>query len=202
MQFKTWLINEEIRNVDGLDDVIERIKSRHPNIQDSLVAKIKEFVAESGVKKIQIKQFALPALGASLIDRVLLNTNVLNSNLSFILYVLFHEIAHQYQYKKYGFGAMWLYFNDDITAQEAIKKLRRIENVADTYAIRKLKKIQASGEKIDASGLHGYYASMPDSNIISYINLIKKMLKDAGSKDPNKISEALYNLVMTRMTGI
>jgi len=195
MGFKNWFINEEAEpgNIPGLDNLILQLKKHH-NIADSLADKIKQFIINSGTPKIEIANLNM-ALGASLHDRVIINSSVFSRELSHILYVVFHEIAHQYQYKKHGFVEMFKYFEDELQTHEAVKILRKAENIADNYAIRKLKKLQKEGEKIITSGLYGFYAKMPDSSLASYIKMVKNNLKSDDVRNPEKISSTLWNLI-------
>jgi RNA recognition motif-containing protein len=199
MEFKHWFINEENAptSVEGLDNLIQQIKKSHPQIQESLINHIKQFIINSGTPKIEISNIRM-ALGASLKDRVIINSSVFSQSLSHILYVVFHEIAHQYQYKKHGFAEMFAYFKDQISTSEAVKILRTAENIADNYAIRKLKKLQKEGEQLDASGLYGYYAQMSDSILANYIQMVKQELKGDDVSNPEKISQRLWNIIRPR----
>jgi hypothetical protein len=199
MEFKFWFIKEETAptSVEGLDNLIQQIKKSHPKIQDSLINHIKQFILNSGTPKIEISNLRM-ALGASLKDRVIINSSVFSQSLSHILYVVFHEIAHQYQYKKHGFAEMFAYFKDEISTSEAVKILRKAENIADNYAIRKLKKLQKEGEQLDASKLYGYYAQMSDSMLANYIQMVKQELKGDDVSNPEKISQRLWNIIRPR----
>jgi hypothetical protein len=198
MNFKFWFINEEAAtgDVPGLDNLLLQIEKNH-KISDSLKDKIKQFINNSGAPRIEISNINM-ALGASLYDRVIINSSVFFGDLAHILYVVFHEIAHQYQYKKHGFASMFAYFKDELTTQDAVKILRKIENIADNYAIKKLRKIQSDGETIDVSKLYGYYAKMSDNTLAGYIKMIKKTLKGEDVTSPEKISQTLYNVIAPR----
>lgn len=195
MNFKEWLLTEDRNSVQGLDQLIQNIKNRHPNISNNLINKIEEFIINSDIKRIQIAPLQM-ALGASLLDRVIINSSVFHNNLPTILYVIFHEIAHQYQYKKHGFANMFKYFQDDLNIRDAVKILRKGEVIADNYAIRKLQRLKLDGENIDTSILRSYYKAMSDSTLANYISMVKKTLKGENAKDPKHISNTLYNLVM------
>jgi hypothetical protein len=93
---------------------------------------------------------------------------------------------------------MFAYFKDQISTSEAVKILRTAENIADNYAIRKLKKLQKDGEQLDASGLYGYYAQMSDSMLANYIQMVKQELKGDDVSNPEKISQRLWNIIRPR----
>lgn len=208
MEFKHWLINEEEiindQKIDGLDNLIQQIKKTHPDASNNLIELIKEFITKSGVPKIEISNISM-ALGASLHDKVIINTSVFNSSLKHILYVVFHEIAHQYQYKKHGFAEMFAYFNDEHKLEDAVKLLRKTENITDKYALAKINQIktilQNKGENLDTSGLYGYYAHMPESMLANYIKMVKQKLKGDDVSNPEKISQTLFNIISPKKTN-
>lgn len=202
MKFKSWLYNEEeveiAKPVEGLDNLIQQIKKTHPNTSNNLTELIKDFIVKSQVPKIEITNLSM-ALGASLNDRVIISSSVLNGSIQHILYVIFHEIAHQYQYKKHGFAEMFAYFKDDYKLDDAVELLRKVENITDRFAISKINQIkkilQEKGENLDTSGIHGYYKSIPHNMIANYIKMVKQKLKGDDVTNPEKISSTLWNII-------
>jgi len=193
MKFKYWFLTEDSKKIPGLDTLIQHLKSSHPEVEDSLIQHIKDFIVNSGTPEIKIESFG-PALAASLKDRVILNPSLFDYDLSFLLYVIFHEIAHQYQYQKHGFHNMWAYFKNEISTKDAVKVIRRIERVADQYAIGKLKQLQNKfNQKIDTSRLRSHYESMPDSMIASYLNVMKNQMKHEFFTHQDVVATNLYN---------
>ena len=109
------LLNEETA---GIDDFIQKIIATYPETEN-FIDKIKSFIEDSNCKKIEVARFKYPALGLALHNGVLFNKTIFNQTLSNFLFIIFHEIAHQYQYKKYGDDKMYEFYLGDIDVKEA-----------------------------------------------------------------------------------
>ena len=191
MDFKFWLLNEEENQVEGLDKVIDLIKTRHPTVADSLLEKVKQFIQLSGLKKIQIVD--MTAYGAALYDKIIINNNVFSMSLELIIYTLFHETAHQYQFKKYGFTELTKFAHREMDVKQAVQFLRKTENIADNFAIRKIQQLKNSGENIDFK-IRPFYKDIPDSILEGLISSIRRELEDRDETDPIAYAEAIYNI--------
>lgn len=179
----------------GIDDFMSKVSEVYP---DSVYAMetILEFIKKSNCQRIEFRDFKYPAAGVSLHDRVLINNSVLNSDFSFFLFVLFHEIAHQYQFKKYGIELMYKIYTGEIGIDEAAKFVKNVEDVADEFGVRKVRQIESLyGDKIkvSSSGLYKPYKNMPLSSLKYMITNIIKVLKENNYKDITDISEIMYN---------
>jgi hypothetical protein len=179
----------------GLDDFMSKVSEVYP---DSVYAmeKISDFIKKSNCQRIEFRDFNYPAAGVSLHDRVLINNNVLRSDFSFFLFVLFHEIAHQYQFKKYGIDVMYKIYTGEISLDKAAKFVKDVEDVADEFGIRKVRQIQSLyGDKIklNSSSLVKPYKNMPLSTLKNMISHIINLLKQNNYKDITDISEIMYN---------
>lgn len=158
---------------------------------------ISNFIRKSGCQKIEFINFKYPALGAALHDRVVLNSILLNNyNLTFFLYALFHEIAHQFQYKKYGVEKMYGVYTGEIPVKEGAKFMKYVENVADEFAIRKVReidKLHGHQVKINVNSLRKIYDNISLSHFENLIVSFIKIIKDSNIKNKEDISEILYN---------
>src|SRR5690606_33551767 len=98
------MIVEQTANVDVFTNkIIEKF------FMDDLEGDYKEFqsllvssIEKSGCDKINFGQFKYPAAGVANGQSVVINEKTLTVSMGNLLYVIFHEIAHQYQFKKYG----------------------------------------------------------------------------------------------------
>lgn len=192
--FKT-LINEE---TDGITIFLNKIQSEY-DISDSLYVEMLDFIEESGCKKIEFAKFNYPALGLALHNGVLINSNMIGDNLSFLAFVIFHEVAHQFQFKKYGDKIMYGVYSGDVSIDEAAKFMKHTEEVADEFAMRKIRELQKKG-LIDKN----YRANLPYRNISvqSIKSMIIRFRDDLESKNitsPNDISKYFYNMVKSKM---
>jgi len=137
-------VDNELKDLmnDEIDELIE-VKSK---INDELKSEIQRVFDETGTKNIKFDTFKIPALGLSTPDGVILTKNLLlGTDFYHFLFVLFHELAHQYQYKKYGNKAMLDIYFDEMSLDDAAKFMLNVEHVADEYAVRKLKQIIRKG---------------------------------------------------------
>lgn len=181
----------------GLDEFMSKINERYP---DSVYAMntIADFIRKSGCQKIEFIKFKYPALGAALHDRVILNSELLNYNFTYFLYAVFHEIAHQYQYKKYGIDKMYGAYVGEISVKDAAKFMKYVENVADEFAIRKLREIvKLHGEhiKLHVNLIKKNYENTPLSQFENLIISFIEIIKDSNITNKEEISEILYNHV-------
>ena len=87
---------------------------------------------------------------SSLIEEKIIATNVVATLiLPKALYIIFHEIAHQYQFKKYGADKMYECYTGDLSDEEAADLIKRVEEVADEFALKKVRQLINLGFPID-----------------------------------------------------
>lgn len=187
-------------NVDGIDEFIGYIVEYYPKFKP-FSDKLREFIEKSGCKKIEFAGFRYPASGAALHDGVLINQNMLNQGISMLLFVIFHEIAHQFQYKKYGAEAMYKVYSDEMDVNEAAKLMHNIELVADEFATRKVREFIKLGA-IDSKFVSPQvYKNVPMQRLVGMIEGFRKTLNEKfpeGNVSPEKLSEAFYNMIKSK----
>lgn len=181
-------------NVTSFKDFIGTLKSKY-NISDDLIDFINNFIEKSDCQKIEFANFKYPALGAALHNSVLINNTVLSQSLEHTLFVIFHEIAHQYQYKKYGIEKMYEFYNDEISSSEAAKFMKEIELVADNFSARKIREIQNMGMINNRYKPIEYYKNVPEKQLEHFINSMREKLRERNITSPEDISNYLYNLI-------
>jgi hypothetical protein len=189
-QFKLLLEQE------GFDEFAVEVSEKYPD-SVYLLRFISDFVKKSGCQKIDIEPLEYGAFGLSLVDRVVINKKSLELPLSNFLYTLFHEVAHQYQYKKYGIDKMYGIYTGDVSVDEGAKFMKYVENVADDFAIRKLREINKLFDdkiKINAN-INKIYEKIPIDYYKNLINIFIKKIKDGNYTSKEDISEILYNYV-------
>jgi len=182
-------INEALTEpTEGLDTFIESMIDIYPKLE-SYRDRIEDFINKSDCKKIRFEHF-YSAAGFSLFDGVIINSAVLHqfSETKF-LYALFHEIAHQYQYKKYGEKKMYEFYIGEVPIEELAKFMQLIEKTADKFAIGKLKQLGFgwSGK--------GVYEDVPLSHFIKFIAQIREKIKTEGITDYRNVSKFMYNYI-------
>jgi hypothetical protein len=192
--FKT-LINEE---TDGITIFLNKIQAEY-DISDSLYVEMLDFIEESGCKKIEFAKFNYPALGLALHNGVLINSNMIGDNLSFLVFVIFHEVAHQFQFKKYGDKIMYGVYSGDVSIDEAAKFMKHTEEVADEFAMRKIRELQKKGLIDDNYRANSPYRNISVQSIKSMIIRFRDDLKSKNITSPNDISKYFYNMVKSKM---
>ena len=108
-------------------------------IPKELVTEIKKFILSSGCVKFSFLDLGKRAAGFSTPDECVVSTSIFQLPLEYTLYILLHEVSHQYQYKKYGKNLCLDIYKSEISLDEAVSKLLHIESVADRLALAKMK---------------------------------------------------------------
>jgi hypothetical protein len=192
-------LKESIRRVlreetDGVNTLIDVITSRH-KMSDELIEKVKDFISQSNCKKIEFANFKMPSMGVALHDGVLINKIALNHKLEYLLFIIFHETAHQYQFKKYGEDIMYECYLGDISVEEAANLMKHTEEVADEFAGKKIKQLQKQGLLDKGFIPPSLYKNVPISQIVAMVGFYRSQLKQQNITTPDKISEFFYNMV-------
>jgi hypothetical protein len=185
------------RTVSGLDELINKIREKNENLTPTLEKSIREFVVNSGYPKIEI--MPMYAHGMALHDKVVISESVINNrDIAFVLYVLFHEIVHSYQYKKYGAEVLYKILDTLDTTDEDINFIRKIENVADRFSIWLVRAI-AKKEKFNVSNIHPLYKTVSKSMLKASIVRFATELNKHKDLTLEQKSEAMYNLIVKKV---
>lgn len=196
-QFK--LLNED---TNGLDDLIDDILYKYPETKDH-IEEIKSFILNSGCQNISVEKLNSPAIkGLALHDKVVLNTSIFNSNIELpdFLFVLFHEIAHQYQYKKYGEEKMYEVYIGDLSIDDAAKWMQGVEIVADEFATRKVRQFVKLGLiNNDVKLPKGFYKNVGMIPFMNLISKVRKEIENKNIKNKSEISQLFYNMVKSKI---
>jgi uncharacterized protein (DUF2132 family) len=116
-----------------------------------------------------------------------------------LLFVIFHEIAHQYQFKKYGNDIMYKCYKNEIDIEEAADFMKKTEMVADEFAARKVREFVKLGH-IDKSFVSPQlYKNIPIQQLKKMISNFRNELKKRNYSTPETISEWFYNTVKSEL---
>jgi len=186
------VIKEEY--TEGSDEFIDTIVKKY-NISDDLKNEILRSLEQSQCRKISFGNIK-GAGGLSLWDGVVINPMNLNFSLGKFLFILFHELAHQYQFKKYGIEKMMEIYNQEMNIMDAGKFMHDVEKVADEFGLKKMNSLKRKGI-VDFSNYDvkkGYENSTPQQ-FVQMIQYFRNELVKNNITDPKKISEFIYNMV-------
>jgi uncharacterized protein len=196
------IVRESIKKVlkeetEGIDSFLDEISSKH-NMSDELKDFVKQFIEESDCKRINFSRFKMGVMGLALESGVLINSVALNHPLPFLLFLIFHEVAHQYQFKKYGEDVMYDCYLGEISEREAAEFMKHTEEVADDFAFRKIRQLQ----KLNLIGPYTppqMYKNVPIQQITMMINNYREDMRRKNIDSPKKVSEYFYNMVKSEL---
>jgi hypothetical protein len=186
------ILKEETNGLNKFIDVIDSSFKLSEELKSFLI----NFIINSESRNIEF--YNIPTrniMGLSLSTGVIINKNILYYRLEEILFVIFHEIAHQYQYKKYGADVMYSLYVGDISVEEAAKTLRNTEEIADDFAHRKIRELQ--NKKLIKSDYKppSVYKNVSTQMLETIIKHYRDKLKSQNLKDSEEISKYLYNSI-------
>lgn len=186
------ILKEETQNLENFTNTITKI---YPELEP-YKEKFEKFITDSGCQNIEFAGFNYPALGMATHNKILINKQLIYSrrSLSYILFVIFHEVAHHYQFKKYGAKIMYDIYRDEIPLKKAAEILKNIELVADEFGLRKLREFEKMGieNEFPPSSVYKY---MPNKQLEELLKKCREDLRKNNIEDVEKISEFFYNLV-------
>ena len=199
----TKLLNEE---TGGLDSFINQMVSRFPHLDDYRDV-IKGNIENSRCQNISFEPMSF-STGLALHNKVVINdallgvgANNFKPTISNLMYIIFHEIAHQHQYNKYSKELIYDMYTGEIETEGAIKFLKYIENVADQFSMRKCRELQKIGvipadeEVVEVGG----YDKYTDKMFENYLNMLKNKIQKSGITNPEDISELIYNMIKPKL---
>lgn len=166
-------------------EFIERLMTRQDLL--SWQADIEKFIEKSGCKKIVFEELSPKCGGISTPDGCMISTIILQFPKEILLYILFHEIAHQYQYKKWGKNLMMDAYTK-LPIEEATKNLLYIESIADRFAMLKLRSM--IGDKNIPS--YRYYGCKNLEFFKEYICDLRNSIEKNSANDIESINELIY----------
>ena len=196
------IVRESIKKVlkeetEGIDSFLDEISSKH-NMSDELKDFVKQFIEVSDCKRINFSRFKMGVMGLALESGVLINSVALNHPLPFLLFLIFHEVAHQYQFKKYGEDVMYDCYLGEISEREAAEFMKHTEEVADDFAFRKIRQLQ----KLNLIGPYTppqMYKNVPIQQVTMMVNNYREDMRRKNIDSPKKVSEYFYNMVKSEL---
>lgn len=171
---KEQVSEKEIQS--GFDDFYQFFEKNYSMVEDYdvILHSLIEDIKKSPTPKITLTDRGM-FCGMSLTDNVILSKSIFNRSLYSFIFVLFHEIAHQYQYKKYGKDLLYSLTTKELT-EETLDKLIEIEQVADRFGENMANKYSARF-KIPKGTIVSPYKNIQQGKS-SYRNLITKIQEE------------------------
>jgi ribosomal protein S13 len=192
------LLTEE---TSGIDAVLSKILDKFPQLEPH-IDRIKSDIEKSDCQNIEFSNIKVHGiLGMALHDKLVLSPRVLDKKLEDFIFVLFHEIAHEYQFKKYGARKMLDLYLGDVSDEDGARFMKNTEDVADEFGERKVREYVKLGIlKKDALSIHGEHKNRPMQSYIQQVKQTKYMVKSQGFKTAEEASEFMYNFMVEKPT--
>jgi hypothetical protein len=180
----------------GLKQLITTIKDKYNTSTDSLNY-LEDVVIKSKCKKIEIVNFKYPVGGMCLHDSLLLNKSIFTEDYVEMLFCLFHELTHIYQFNKYGAEKMYGLLDINTDVNKLANWLKSIELTADEMGKRQLQKMIRLGLiKTDKVSILGRYKLVPEYHFLKIVDENRKILSDLTIRDCESISDLYRKTVL------
>lgn len=194
------MIQETIKRVlreetQGIEQFLIQVMETYPETE-GFIDNIESFIKNSNCKKIEVAMFKYPALGLAVHNGVLFNEVIFKQQLPDFLFIIFHEIAHQYQYKKYGDEKMYEFYLDETDVKEAAIAMKKIEIIADEFANRKVREFVKLGF-INAPNRKtlSMYKDIPLNHFERLISQTKDTIRSKNVSSFDEIADIFYNMI-------
>ena len=185
-------------NTMGGESFVDALNNTYPNY-DSLWDDVGNIIDQSGSPSIKFETLHPSVGGISKTDMCIINSTALDQPILQCLFIIFHEIAHQYQYKKHGKDfALSIYVNNE-PLDDIIKTLISIESTADRFGSLQTKKL-AKKYNITEKFLTPDYNTPQSVNMIKqYIQQLRQIIRQKNLKNIEDINDFLYNMIKTQL---
>ena len=188
------ILKEETERVDMFLDEITSVHTMSDELRDF----VKNFINDSNCERIDFANIKMAgAMGVAIKSGVLINKIALKRSLPFLLFLIFHEIAHQYHFKKYG-NIMYKCYIGDISEMEAAEFMKHTEEVADDFASRKIRELQKLN-LIDNFNPVQIHRNLPIQQVLMMVSRYREDMRMNNIDTPEKVSEYFYNIVKSEL---
>jgi len=195
MNFKQYYTEARLQHnqtTEGVDNFITDLQISFPQHQN-IMEDIKSIIHFTKCPSIALEPLK-GALGISKHDKCIIDTQILNMDITFALYVIFHELAHQKQYSKYGEDIANDIFLGNISADEAAKKLLSIENTADRWSRMIVTRI-LNKHGIKVGRIPMIYKTMSFNGVKHHVESIRKLIRVNRITTIEQANNLIYNMI-------
>jgi Protein of unknown function DUF45 len=184
-------VNLKRSNTLGLESFINKVRINKPTLCENTILKLIDFIVSSGCRAIEFRKMSNRAMGISKTDVCILNYAVLKIPDEYFLYIILHEVAHQYQYRKHGKNLVLDVYLESTPLDEAARKLLNIEQTADRLAIAKLNSIM----KLEKPIVSRYLGVTDLTQIKDYLRKIRSDVKELGLSTIEEINDCIQESI-------
>ena len=180
---------------NGLPEFLNTIKESRKDIPDNIINDLGMFINKSGCKEICFKLLPLKALGISIPESCTINLRLLELPPQYILYIILHEISHQYQYSKYGKNLVLDIYNGDLLFDLAVYKLMLLEKTADRLALKKMNDLLKT-YNFKLEPVVPRYLNLEDNYYFEkFVSQMRTEVLESGCTTIEEMNELLYKKI-------
>jgi hypothetical protein len=180
----------------GLSEFINNITESKPFLPKGLIKDLESFIINSGCTTIRFEDMSSKALGLSNYDECILGYNLLKLQFEYVLYIVMHEVVHQYQYKKYGKNVALEVYKSNISLDKAVDKLLYLEKTADRLAIAKLKHLLKKHKVSSNVVIRPRYLEVIDTKYFEkYVTDVRREVVNNNYTTIEDINGYMYNRI-------
>lgn len=132
-------------------EFIEKLMTRQDLVEYK--EQIETFIERSGCTKLSFESLNPKTGGVSIPGECIVSDIILQFPKEVLLYILFHEVSHQYQYRKHGKDLMMKAYTE-LPIEEAVDELLWVESIADRLAMLSLRSV-IGGDKVPEYRYYG-----------------------------------------------
>lgn len=170
--------------------------SKSTDIKKSVLNEIESFILKSECTLIRFENLSKKAAGISKTDECIISTIVFRFPMEYMLYMILHEISHQYQYKKYGKNLVLDVYLNETTLQEASEKLLNIEKIADRFALMKMNRIFKNNNVISKINPTPRYLNITDiTKMKEHVQSMRDEVSKLNLETIESINNHLYKKI-------
>lgn len=184
-------------NTLGLDSFLNTISIVKSALCEKIISELRDFIIASGCKEIKFSAMSNRAMGISKTNVCILNPMVLAIPDEYALYIILHEISHQYQYKKHGKNVALPAYLSSTSIDDAVNLLLELEQTADRLAIAKLNKILKSGGiQLEKPIVSRYLEVKDTSKMKTYLEKIRLEASQRGLSSIEEINDYIHSSIL------
>jgi len=183
-----------------MSSLTNSLKRSRKNVNEEMVEALANDVTneiDSMGIPYSIENFMAPGMAKT--NMLVLGNVLFHSNAPTVLFSIFHELAHFYQYRKYGDDfALSIYTNEMDQIEQDVDKLLEIENTANKFGLMKSQFYLRKYGLTDVGGIDPQFAEGYANRafVIQHVRQMKTMVEgmEPDQRTIDQINENIYNL--------
>lgn len=182
---------------ESLKVFLQTIQTSKNKMSQDAIRLLETFILKSNCKFIRFDSMSQKALGISKTDECVLSTALLGIQIEYMLYVILHEVSHQYQYKKHGKNvALNVYIDTVEDIEQATQRLLWLESSADRLALMKLKHILFANKTKLSVEIKPRYLHLTNTDYLKkYITELRQEVKNLNLSSIEEINNHIHNKI-------